>query len=85
VTSSGQYSLSSSAGAIKILDFGLAKLLHEGDEKFGGETIRERRNLLTSPGLRSAPSRTCPRNRPRGEELDGRSDLFSLGAVHLPS
>jgi len=37
-------------GAVKILDFGLAKLLHDGEENLGGETIGDTAHLLTSPG-----------------------------------
>src|ERR1700676_4339740 len=36
--------------AVKILDFGLAKLLHDGDESIAGDTIGDTATNLTSPG-----------------------------------
>ena len=36
---------------------------------------------LTSPGAPSVPSRICRRSRCARKELDGRTDLFSFGAV----
>src|SRR5258705_1806649 len=68
-------------GAIKILDFGLAKLLRDGEESLGGETIGDTAHLLTSPGTAVGTIAYMSPEQARGEELDGRSDLFSLGAV----
>src|SRR5258705_1175053 len=68
-------------GAIKILDFGLAKLLRDGEESLGGETIGDTAYLLTSPGTAVGTIAYMSPEQARGEELDGRSDLFSLGAV----
>jgi serine/threonine protein kinase len=67
-------------GSVKILDFGLAKLLKDVDEA-GGETIGDMTNLLTSPGMAVGTIAYMSPEQARGEELDGRSDLFSLGAV----
>jgi Tol biopolymer transport system component/phage shock protein PspC (stress-responsive transcriptional regulator) len=67
-------------GSVKILDFGLAKLLHDADENLAGETIGDT-HLLTSPGTAVGTIAYMSPEQARGEELDGRSDLFSLGAV----
>jgi len=68
-------------GTAKILDFGLAKLLKDRDEGAGGETIGDSTNLLTSPGTAVGTIAYMSPEQARGEELDGRSDLFSLGSV----
>jgi eukaryotic-like serine/threonine-protein kinase len=67
-------------GTVKILDFGLAKLLKDVDDA-GGETIGDMTNMLTSPGMAVGTIAYMSPEQARGEELDGRSDLFSLGAV----
>jgi eukaryotic-like serine/threonine-protein kinase len=68
-------------GTVKILDFGLAKLLKDADEAADGETIGDMTNLLTSPGMAVGTISYMSPEQARGEELDGRSDLFSLGTV----
>jgi len=83
-------------GQVKILDFGLAKLLSEprrtaeaavtatGAVPPGDETI-------TRPGAAMGTAAYMSPEQARGEEVDARSDLFSLGATlyqmatgHLP-
>jgi eukaryotic-like serine/threonine-protein kinase len=67
-------------GNAKILDFGLAKLLEPADSSFEGETI-SREPLLTSPGTTVGTIAYMSPEQARGEVLDSRSDLFSLGSV----
>src|SRR5229473_2993481 len=69
-------------GAVKILDFGLAKLLPEHHANLAGETLDDPETLLlTSPGTAVGTISYMSPEQARGEELDARSDLFSLGAV----
>jgi eukaryotic-like serine/threonine-protein kinase len=70
------------SGAVKILDFGLAKLLPRDGDTLSGQTIdNQETNLLTSPGMAVGTIQYMSPEQARGEELDARSDLFSLGAV----
>ncbi len=68
-------------GAIKLLDFGLAKLMEpEGADE--GETMAELETAFrTNPGTAVGTIAYMSPEQARGEILDPRSDLFSLGAV----
>src|SRR6202000_1751128 len=69
-------------GNAKLLDFGLAKLLKDvDDEDAAGETIGDLTDQLTNPGMAVGTISYMSPEQARGEELDGRSDLFSLGTV----
>jgi serine/threonine protein kinase/Tol biopolymer transport system component len=63
----------------KLLDFGLAKIEQRRDlnATSDGETLKD----LTSPGSALGTVAYMSPEQARGEELDGRTDLFSLGAT----
>src|SRR5215470_11161694 len=65
----------------KILDFGLAKLVAPPGDAAEGATIDPDQTHLTNPGTAVGTIAYMSPEQARGEELDGRTDLFSLGAV----
>ena len=66
-------------GECKVLDFGLAKL---GEEKPSSEPPRVTRiGGLTGPGQALGTVAYMSPEQARGEDLDARTDLFSLGVV----
>jgi len=63
----------------KILDFGLAKLAAHPDESLVTQSLDAER--LTSAGMAIGTVAYMSPEQARGQDLDTRSDLFSLGAV----
>src|SRR5437867_8816688 len=66
-------------GRVKILDFGLAKLLEPADSSADAPTLTAR--PLTEEGSVLGTVAYMSPEQAEGRKLDGRSDIFSFGAV----
>jgi eukaryotic-like serine/threonine-protein kinase len=67
-------------GECKVLDFGLAKL-EEGAQADPQSVLNPRPEAISTPGVAMGTVAYMSPEQARGEELDSRSDIFSLGAV----
>jgi Tol biopolymer transport system component len=71
-------------GQVKILDFGLAKPTHVGKTVTAAPVDRTATmaiDLLTTPGTSAGTPGYMSPEQAKGDELDARTDLFSLGVV----
>ncbi len=66
-----------SDGRLKILDFGIAKLTAPGEDETGPAAVQTE----TAPGMVMGTASYMSPEQVRGEAVDHRSDLFSVGAV----
>ena len=70
-----------SRGQVKVLDFGIAKLIEAEHGSADGYLTTVSPQLLTAPGAAVGTASYMSPEQARGERLDGRSDLFSFGVV----
>jgi serine/threonine protein kinase/tetratricopeptide (TPR) repeat protein len=68
-------------GHVKILDFGLAKLLPAGAGNLSAMTTARPAERLTQPGTAMGSIAYMSPEQVRCEEMDARTDLFSFGVV----
>lgn len=65
-------------GVVKLVDFGLVKLVERRDTDADAATVAEGR---TGPGILLGTARYMSPEQARGLDVDARTDIFSLGAV----
>ena len=68
-------------GIVKVLDFGLAKLTnHDSHEPMDAEAVT-RAHLETAAGVVTGTAAYMSPEQARGQQVDARTDIFSLGVV----
>ena len=70
-----------SDGLVKVLDFGIAKLSEEPPEPRDANARVDARTNLTTPGAVLGTAKYMSPEQSRGDPLDARSDLYSLGLL----
>jgi serine/threonine protein kinase len=70
-----------SDGYVKVLDFGLAKLMPSHDERLVDPSLSTALNLNTDPGAIVGTVNYMSPEQLRGMKVDGRADVWSLGVV----
>jgi len=70
-----------SRGLVKVLDFGLAKVLRASSSDASAQETLTDLTQLTEPGAAIGTAAYMSPEQARGEDLDARSDLFSFGSV----
>ncbi len=68
-------------GVIKVLDFGLAKLVTATKDKTDAEAATRMKVIKTDPGVVMGTANYMSPEQARGLEVDARSDIWSLGVV----
>ncbi|HSE30605.1 MAG TPA: protein kinase [Pyrinomonadaceae bacterium] len=68
-------------GYVKVLDFGLAKLTDTGTRKHEAEDAPTRVMIKTDPGVVMGTSFYMSPEQARAQEVDARTDIWSLGCV----
>ena len=68
-------------GIVKVLDFGLAKLTEQRSPESVDREAATRANIKTEPGVVMGTVAYMSPEQARGEELDARTDIWSLGVV----
>jgi tetratricopeptide (TPR) repeat protein len=68
-------------GLVKLLDFGLAKLVRESDDSEVADVQKTREFTLTQPGMVTGTMYYMSPEQARGDAVDARSDIFSFGTV----
>ena len=68
-------------GTVKVVDFGLAKLLADDDELEEQAVTQLSAPAISVPGMIAGTAAYMSPEQARGERLDARSDVFSFGAM----